>query len=356
MACGTTAVTVWRAGTGSAGLSQMPTEPIHFARAVAFYKLGILEHALSGPDADVHIRQGMALRKEAGDRGGMARGLMNLGNVLKDQGRLDEAISVLGDAAAILGDCGDIGGLATTRMYLGMAVLEQGDLPRAHTLLTDALALHHHDGFAFGVATTLLALGRIEAKRGSVTGAARCYAESLRLWAEVRSQEGLVDAVRATALLAGTCERTEAAARFLGAASAMADALGYVAPACDRARHECATTNAATALGHQGFTEAWEAGRALSPGEAAAEALAALDSLRVAGSQATATPGDRALFTPREQDVLRLLVEGRSDREIAEALGIGYRTVTSYVRNILAKFDATSRSAAATLAVHRDLV
>ncbi len=94
----------------------------------------------------------------------------------------------------------------------------------------------------------------------------------------------------------------------------------------------------------------------MPPGEAAAEATAALDSLRVAGWQGTVTPGDRAIFTPREQDVLRLLVEGRSDREIAEALGIGYRTVTSYVRNILAKLDVASRTAAATQAVRRGLV
>ncbi len=63
-----------------------------------------------------------------------------------------------------------------------------------------------------------------------------------------------------------------------------------------------------------------------------------------------------AIFTPREHDVLRLLAEGRSGREISQALGIGYRTVASYVRNILGKLDVTSRTAAVTLAVRRGLV
>jgi DNA-binding NarL/FixJ family response regulator len=70
-----------------------------------------------------------------------------------------------------------------------------------------------------------------------------------------------------------------------------------------------------------------------------------------------AVPADDLVgFTPREREVLRLLVEGRSDREIAAALGLGYRTVTSYVRNILAKLDVASRTAAATQAVRRGLV
>ncbi|MDQ3493388.1 MAG: LuxR C-terminal-related transcriptional regulator [Chloroflexota bacterium] len=325
------------------------------SRAMALIKLGMLERVMGGAQAVDLSRQGLAMRRQLGDKRGIGRGLMNLGNALRDHGIYAEAVTVLEEAAAVLGPVGDIGGLATVRMYLGMVALEQGDPLRAHALLTDALALHQQDGFAYGVASTLLALGRIEADRGNVAGAANCHAESLDLWIDVRSQEGLVDAVAATATLAMTCERPETGARLLGAASAMADALGYVAPPSARER-AAGAAEARAALGQPAFDEALEAGRALSPGEAAAEALAALDSLRVAGSQATATPGDRALFTPREQDVLRLLVEGRSDREIAEALGIGYRTVASYVRNILAKFDVTSRTAAATLAVRRDLV
>jgi len=55
-------------------------------------------------------------------------------------------------------------------------------------------------------------------------------------------------------------------------------------------------------------------------------------------------------------DVLRLLAEGQSDREIAEALSLSYRTVTSYVTNIFTKLQVESRTAAATYAVRRGLV
>ena len=61
-------------------------------------------------------------------------------------------------------------------------------------------------------------------------------------------------------------------------------------------------------------------------------------------------------LTPRELDVLRLLVEGRSDREIGEALFIGTRTVQTHVANVFAKLGVNARAEAAAVAVRRGLV
>lgn len=61
-------------------------------------------------------------------------------------------------------------------------------------------------------------------------------------------------------------------------------------------------------------------------------------------------------LSPRELDVLRLIVEGKSDREIAEALYISHRTVMRHVTNILNKLGVGSRTAAATYAVRNDII
>ena len=63
-----------------------------------------------------------------------------------------------------------------------------------------------------------------------------------------------------------------------------------------------------------------------------------------------------ALLSPRELDVLRHLVDGKSDREIAAALFISPRTVMRHVTGILNKLNVPSRTAAATLAVREKLV
>lgn len=53
------------------------------------------------------------------------------------------------------------------------------------------------------------------------------------------------------------------------------------------------------------------------------------------------------LLSPRELEVLRLLADGLTDREIGEALAISPRTVETHVGNILRKLEARNRAAAA---------
>ncbi len=61
-------------------------------------------------------------------------------------------------------------------------------------------------------------------------------------------------------------------------------------------------------------------------------------------------------LTERETDVLRLLAEGKANKEIARLLGIGERTVKSHVSSILAKLGVQSRTQAALYATRAGLV
>ena len=53
------------------------------------------------------------------------------------------------------------------------------------------------------------------------------------------------------------------------------------------------------------------------------------------------------VLSAREQEVLRLLAEGMTDREIANALAISPRTVESHVSNVLRKLGVRNRAEAA---------
>lgn len=57
-------------------------------------------------------------------------------------------------------------------------------------------------------------------------------------------------------------------------------------------------------------------------------------------------PGLSAL-SPREEEILRRLADGLTDREIGEALTISTRTVETHVSNILRKLEARNRAEAA---------
>jgi two-component system NarL family response regulator len=61
-------------------------------------------------------------------------------------------------------------------------------------------------------------------------------------------------------------------------------------------------------------------------------------------------------LTEREMDVLRLIVNGRSNREIGQVLSITEGTVKVHVNNLLGKLNVSDRTQAVTEAIRRGLV
>ncbi len=62
-------------------------------------------------------------------------------------------------------------------------------------------------------------------------------------------------------------------------------------------------------------------------------------------------PGDRARLSRRELDVVRLVVEGRSNDEIGGALAIGAKTVETHLARLFERFGIASRTELATRAL-----
>ncbi|GAA4670551.1 response regulator transcription factor [Streptomyces chumphonensis] len=65
----------------------------------------------------------------------------------------------------------------------------------------------------------------------------------------------------------------------------------------------------------------------------------------------TPAPGRSSGLTDREREVLGLIADGRSNREIARALVLSEKTVKTHVSNILMKLDLADRTQAALWAV-----
>ena len=76
--------------------------------------------------------------------------------------------------------------------------------------------------------------------------------------------------------------------------------------------------------------------------------------LDLPGAGRVADPG--AVFTPRETEVLSLLAQGRTNRQIGAELYISEKTASVHVSNILAKLGAGSRTEAVALAASRGLL
>jgi DNA-binding NarL/FixJ family response regulator len=81
------------------------------------------------------------------------------------------------------------------------------------------------------------------------------------------------------------------------------------------------------------------------------ELLAAIRNAAAGGLSFSLRPGEPVALTAREFDVVRLVVEGRSNDEIAAELGIASKTVETHLRRVFERLGVASRTELATRAL-----
>jgi DNA-binding CsgD family transcriptional regulator len=157
--------------------------------------------------------------------------------------------------------------------------------------------------------------------------------------------------------VAAATGRAEQAACLFGAGEALHERHGLNPFPADRARLGRVHASARAQLPDEDFSAAWATGRVLPLDRALDEALALAEAImaKPAPDDRPAAPAGPAAehgLTPRELEVWRLIAEGRSNREVADALFVSPRTAQTHTTRLLAKLGLPSRTAAAALA-HR---
>jgi DNA-binding CsgD family transcriptional regulator len=192
--------------------------------------------------------------------------------------------------------------------------------------------------------------------QGNATRAATLLAEALPLWSRIGNKEGIAEWLGGVARLADCRGRFVPAARLYGAAEATFDVAGVPQVVPPPAQRRRSVDRVRASLGADTFAAAWAAGRALPLEQAVAEATDELDTADPPATSPSATASNDAGLTPREAEVVRLVAEGRSNREIAAALSISVPTVKRHLTTILGKVELPSRSALNTYAHRHHLV
>jgi two-component system, NarL family, response regulator NreC len=94
---------------------------------------------------------------------------------------------------------------------------------------------------------------------------------------------------------------------------------------------------------------------AAAPGTRSILNLAKVHGRAVAPVAEAARPALKSLLTPREQQVLDLLMQVGTSREIAATLGLSLKTVESHKFNLMRKLDVHSRSELIKLALREQM-
>jgi ATP/maltotriose-dependent transcriptional regulator MalT len=220
-----------------------------------------------------------------------------------------------------------------------------GDDLKALRLAEEGLVYARECGNPFHHSWIALVAGRLHHTLGDQRQAARTLIESTEAYAEFKDSGGVRAALTELGRVALANNQPESARALLVAAH------GLPAHKHDRPIHDAALADLAARL-------------KTTPGNLVADdaAILPLDELVDLARSFTVestelTPADAGQvpggLTPRETDVLRLLVDGRSNRAIGEALSISERTVENHVFRLLGKLGVESRTSAMAWAVRK---
>jgi non-specific serine/threonine protein kinase len=246
--------------------------------------------------------------------------------------------------------------LAWCLIRLGVVVYSGGDLGRAEKLTEEGVALLRELG-AVGAqaAIGLCNLGWIVLLQDDPGRAADLYEESLALAGHTGMNGLILSVVEGCACVAGARSEGERAAQLWGAAQALHEGKSIPRDTDWLAEAEARIAALRSGLGEKAWEAAFAKGKAmgldeaveyaLSEGEPAATTLSAPEQPSV-GAQ---SPN----LTRREREVAKLVAQGLTNRQIAEALFVSERTVDHHVSNILKKLSLSSREQVASrLAAH----
>jgi DNA-binding CsgD family transcriptional regulator len=90
--------------------------------------------------------------------------------------------------------------------------------------------------------------------------------------------------------------------------------------------------------------------------ESLEETVRELNGAGIADRDKASTDEQESTLTPREQEVLKLVARGFSNKEVADILGISPDTVKTHVRNIFSRLNVTDRTQAAVWAASHKLI
>ena len=236
--------------------------------------------------------ESLAVAEAAGDRWAVASAHGYLAFVSWLQRDFDRATTEASTALARFRDLRDVEGVAWSLISLGTVARYQGEVERAAALLAESRALAEGIGFREGIAWCCEQLGLLAAVDGD-PAAITLLRRSLELHAELRDRWRMSSVLEDLAAIALALGQARSAARLLGAAEGIREAIGTVIAPCERPQHLQTTAAVRTALGEEAFAAARQEGVAATMDELTADLPSAED----------AAPAPAGPVPPREEQI-----------------------------------------------------
>ncbi len=299
-------------------------------------------------------------------------------NLHLSQGALADAAVLFEQSLSLSREGGDTRNIALALHGMGLVRALGGAFSQAIDLLSESLPLFERIGdfvYALGVREKL---ARVSLMQGDVLGAGELYALALAGMRRVGDQRGIVDCLEGIAALQLAKRQPSLAIQLLGTAEQLRETLRLPMSPAELPLYRRVVNAASAMVAPETFTATWADGKCQPVEVAIEQALLSLRNADERGEAGTRNVGQQGpgsigpaaspeLTTPpgwgelqltkRELEVLRLLADGLSNKDIATTLVLSVRTVERHVANIYQKLEIHGRASATVYALrHPDLV
>ena len=299
------------------------------------------------------MTDGLVLARAAREIVQEARGLVALGSITVEAGDFSGGLALLEQGLALTRVIGDESRIAIALANLGHMYGLQGLLQDGCRFTEEALAIQRERANRNGIAICLGNLGEFKRRLGDLDAATALLREGALLSLDLGASRSAVLSMENLALVCLELGDPLAAAKLYGAAQSTRERYQISVMTVDLDENK---SMARERLGEPAYGGAFAEGELWSM----KELTSFIERLRVATQTAQETPRTdkkigTAAVTDRELEVLRLVVLGLSDKEVAQRLSISSTTVSKHVANLLGKSASRNRLALAMWAFEQGL-
>ncbi len=267
---------------------------------------------------------------------------------LQSAGKVDEALALTEEAVIAAHEIGNPYWIAYTLWIVGLAY-SKADVKRALLAWDEGIEFVREHGVRFFEGFMARDAARLHTSDGELEAALDLFAPAIEAFRQAGNVPQLIITLASLPALFERLDRLEAASTLLGAMSREPTSQHHVPELIELRNRLTGSLGEQKAARFQSFGATMD----LNAAAAYATEQMAIARRQLAPASQRARPGG---LTRREMQVLRLVADGATTREISEQLFISAKTADHHIQNIYVKIGVSNRAAATRWAIEQAIV
>jgi predicted ATPase/DNA-binding CsgD family transcriptional regulator len=312
-----------------------------------FNLLGHIARAQGDYDqASEFHKGGLRWARETGDQATIAYSLVISGYVAWLRGDLVQAEILSEEGRQISCEVPLDWGIAVALNTLGDIARAKNNYLQASQYFEEDFAILERLGHQRDMGNLLYSRGWLACAQQHYVQAAEFFRDGLMLWREVGDKRHIAECLEGLAGAATYLGKAESAAKLMGVAEILREETNSPLPPVYRANYDRDVATIRSQLGEANFFKAWAEGREFTFDQMIDETFQIISIQKSSTPLILQSANSLERLNERELEVLRLIAQGFSNREIADKLVLAVSTVKWYINNIFAKLQVRNRTQA----------